>query len=295
MLEGVFIAAVTPFRNQHVDEAAAARNFEIWNSTDVAGYLVLGSTGEFVHLMFAEKVEVIRLARKYAGPDKKLIAGIGCESVYETVRLAHEAEDLGADAVMAVTPHYYKPALKPDVLRRYYLEIADQVDRPLYLYNIPQNTGVNLGVDLVRELAQHPRIQGIKDSSGRLPQLYDLLQIKGDFDVLNGNLFTLVPALMMGAQGAVLAFANGPAQELAQVYRLVRQGKGTQAMQALLPIIRLGRASLDRYGIPGLKALMALMGYDPGEPRSPFRAVPEETVREIAQAYERFKADLQQA
>ncbi len=292
MFEGVLIAAITPFRNQHVDEPAIARNFELWNATGVSGYLVLGSTGEFVHLMFTEKVEVLRLAKKYAAPRKKMIAGIGCDSVFETVRLAGEAAELGYDAVMAVTPHYYKPALKTDVLRRYFLEIADQIELPLFLYNIPQNTGVNLEASLVAELARHPRIRGIKDSSGKLAQLYDLLQIGGVFAVFCGNIFAMLSALMMGAPGNILAFANAAPAELSRVYELAREGKHGEAMKVLQVVLRLGRHTLDRYGIPGLKKLMELRGYDPGEPRLPLAPVSAQAAEEIQRAYDAFQKEI---
>ncbi len=290
MFEGILIAAITPFRHQKVDEKALAVNLQKWNETDVAGYLFLGSTGEFALLKLEEKVQVLRAARQFIPKDKIMMAGIGCESVEETVYLGEQAAEIGVDAVLVLSPHYYKTSLTPEVLRRYFLQVSERVALPLYLYNIPQFTGVNLGIELIRELAEHPRIAGIKDSSGNLALLYDLLQMRDRLNIFVGSLFAAVPAWMMGAHGSILAFANAPAAEICEVYRIARAGKQGEAMEKMLRIIRLGRRTLDRYGIPGLKHLMGVMGYDPGEPRLPFVPVSAEAAADIEAAYREFLA-----
>jgi|Deesub1362B_J571_1020462.scaffolds.fasta_scaffold07545_3 4-hydroxy-2-oxoglutarate aldolase len=289
MIEGICIAAVTPFRNQEVDEEAMAKNFERWNKTDVAGYLILGSTGEFVHLRFEEKVRVLKVARSLIPEEKVMIAGIGCESVAESLDLAHKAEEIGADILLAVTPHYYKPALKPPVLKRYFREIADRISKPLYLYNIPQFTGVELSAATVRELAEHPKIQGVKDSSGHLPQIVELGRMKDRINVLVGHLPTFIQAMMSGVHGAIFAFANAVPAELCEIYSMLRGGDVGKATRVINSVQMLNRRTIGKYGIPGLKELMRLMGYEPGEPRLPLAPLSGSAAREVAAALKDFE------
>ncbi len=283
---------MTPFKDERVDYSAFKTNVRRWNSTDCAGILVAGSTGEAVALDTEEKMRLIFAAKDQLAAGKQLIVGIGAESVATTVRMGRSAAELGADYVLVVNPHYAKPNLTPEVLRCYFLAIADQLTVPVLLYNIPQFTGINLPPQLVSALLQHSNIVGIKDSSGNLKQMFELLQNSREFMVLSGDLNSLVPALSLGANGAILAFANAVPQQLCEVYRLISQKHDNAAMKKMIPILSLAQMTIGRYGIPGLKVLMEYFSYQPGAPRLPFAPVTTEQAAEIRQAYEAFAATV---
>ena len=149
--------------------------------TSLAGYVVMGSTGESVMVTSDEKHMLWELAAKYAAPDKLLIAGTGMESVRETVLLTNRAAELGYKAAMVRTPHYYKNLIaKGEAQALYYRTVADQAKLPLIIYNWPQATGVDIPVETVAALSEHPNIIAIKESSGNLEKVMALIQAKCD-------------------------------------------------------------------------------------------------------------------
>ena len=175
LLEGVFCAATTPF---YSDGSLYLRklehNVDRYSRTPVAGIVVLGSTGEAVLLDDAETRETLRIAAAAAAPEKVLLAGIGQGSAIATIRLAEFAAEVGYDAALVRTPNYYAPQMTPLAMLTYYRTVADQSPLPVVLYSIPKFTHYDLGVELVAELAQHPNIIGIKDSSGSVERVAEL-------------------------------------------------------------------------------------------------------------------------
>jgi 4-hydroxy-2-oxoglutarate aldolase len=172
LLEGVFCAATTPF---YSDGSLYLRklehNIDRYSRTPVAGIVVLGSTGEAVLLDDAETRESLRIAAAAAAPEKVLLAGIGQGSALATIRLAEFAAEAGYDAALVRTPNYYAPQMTPLAMLTYFRTVADQSPLPVVLYSIPKFTQYDLAVDLVAELAQHPNIIGIKDSSGSVERV----------------------------------------------------------------------------------------------------------------------------
>jgi len=289
-LGGVFVAAVTPFKNDQVDYSAYKKNIQKWCETDISGILVLGSTSEFVTLSTEEKVRIISMARETIPDDKKMIAGIGCESVVETVDLGHKATELGVEHFIVVNPHYYKPLLKDDVLLTYFQSIADQVTKPILLYNIPRFTGVNLSVNLIQKLAQHENIIGIKDSTGNLVQYLGLVDLD-DFIIFTGDINSFLQTTLMGVNGGIFAFSNAVPQEICDVYQMVKQNKSVEAIEKHKAIMRLAQNSVGKYGLAGLKKLMEIIGFTPGEPRLPFKTVGDKAEIELKQIYGKFKSE----
>ena len=173
-IEGIVLAAITPFKEEKIDFDSIAFNFERWNQSDVSGYVIMGSTGEFVSLLHEEKRQLMAAARKLIPSEKKLLVGVGCHSVFETVQLANHAEEIGADALLVVTPHYYSSKITTLFLRHYYMAIASRVSLPIYSYNIPQFTNVNISTELVKVLCGDKVIDGIKDSTGDLSRISEL-------------------------------------------------------------------------------------------------------------------------
>lgn len=176
LLEGIFPAITTPF---YADGRLYLRklehNVERYSRTPVSGMAVLGSTGEAVMLSDEESREVLRIARENAAPDKVLLAGVARESLAETLRLAEFAAELQYDALLVRTPHYYGPAMRALELMTYYRALADRAALPVVLYSIPKFTHIELPLEVVAELAQHPNIIAIKDSSGSMDRLKALV------------------------------------------------------------------------------------------------------------------------
>src|SRR4029079_8946911 len=185
-------------------------NVEKWNRTTLSGYVVMGSTGESVMLTPDEKGTMWELVAKHAAPDKLLIAGTGVESVRETVCLTNRAAEMGYKAAMVRTPHYYKNLVnRADAQTLYYRAVADQSKIPLIIYNWPQATGVDIPVEAVVAISEHPNVIAIKESSGSLEKVMQMIrEVKPGFQVLVGSAPSLAPSIALGAVGAVLAFAN---------------------------------------------------------------------------------------
>jgi len=159
---GVFAALATPFaQDGSVSLPDLKHNLHRYNQTDLAGYVAVGSTGESVLLTRAEMDAILITVKESASEEKKLLAGTGAESTAETIERTKRAADLGYDAVLVKTPHYYKPAYKPEVLIAHYRRVADESPIPIMLYSIPQFTGIALAAPEVAALAEHPNIFGI--------------------------------------------------------------------------------------------------------------------------------------
>ena len=213
---------------------------------------------------------------KHAAPEKLLIAGTGMESVRETVALTNRAAEMGYKAAMVRTPHYYKNLVnRADAQVLYYRAVADQSKIPLIIYNWPQATGVDIPVEAVVAISEHPNVIAIKESSGSLEKVMQMIrEVKHGFQVLVGSAPTLWPSLLMGACGAILAYANAaPYSVIAiwEAYRTREEAAGLDWQN------RIGRASTlvtVKYGIPGLKYAMDLNGYYGGPPRLPL-SVPD--------------------
>jgi 4-hydroxy-2-oxoglutarate aldolase len=291
-LQGIFPPIATPF--DHAGEIYVAKlrhNIEKWNLTGLAGYVVMGSTGESVMLTTEEKTLVWEEVAKHAAPEKLLIAGTGMESVRETVCLTNRAAEMGYKAAMVRTPHYYKSLLnRGDAQALYYRSVADRSRIPLIIYNWPQTTGVDIPADTVAALSEHSNIIAIKESSGNLEKVMQMVrEVKHGFQVLVGSAPTLWPSLLMGACGAILAYANAAPYSVIAIWEAyrTREEKAGLDWQS-----RIGRASAlvtTKYGIPGLKHAMDLNGYYGGPPRLPLSVPTPEAKREIEEAFRDLK------
>src|SRR3954468_4473970 len=172
LLSGIFPPITTPFyADDSVYYKKLESNVERYSRTPVAGIVVLGSTGEAIMLSDRERRDVFKVARETATPNKVLIAGTGMESAIETLRLTEYAAELGYDVAMVRTPHYYKKQMLPANILAFYRTVADRSPLPVLIYNFPGSTGYDIPAELVIELADHPNIIGIKESSGNLEKV----------------------------------------------------------------------------------------------------------------------------
>ncbi len=287
-LQGIFVPIATPFdHNGDLYKAKLRHNLEKWNQTALAGYVVCGSTGESVMLTSEEKVRLWEWAAEYAAPEKLLIAGTGMESVRETVALTNRAAELGYKAAMVRTPHYYKNLVsRGEVQAVFFRAVADQSRIPIMIYNWPQTTGVDIPAETVAELSHHPNITAIKESSGNLEKVMQMVrEVRPGFQVLVGSAPTLAPSLAVGAAGAVLAFANAAPYACITIWESHRTRQTEAALDWQQRIAHPARLVTVKYGIGGLKYAMDLMGYYGGPPRLPLTVPGPEARREIEEAF----------
>jgi 4-hydroxy-2-oxoglutarate aldolase len=291
-LQGIFSPIATPFdHNGDIYPAKVRHNVEKWNRTGLAGYVVTGSTGESVMLTAEEKYSMWELVAQHAAPEKLLIAGTGMEGVRETVALSNRAAEMGYKAAMVRTPHYYKNLInRADAQVLYFRAVADQSRIPLIIYNWPQATGVDIPVEAVVALSEHPNVIAIQESSGNLEKaMQTIREVKHGFQVLAGSAPTLWPSLLMGASGAILAYANAAPYSVIAIWEAYRTREEAAGLDWQNRIGRPAALVTTKYGVPGLKYAMDLNGYYGGPPRLPLVVPTPEAKKEIEEAFKDLK------
>jgi 4-hydroxy-2-oxoglutarate aldolase len=281
--EGVFIPVPTPFRGDDVAIDGFTSNFGHWNQTALAGYVVLGSTGEFPMLSETERDRVLAAAREAIPRDRTFVAGTGTNSTLHTIRQTRRAAEMGADAAIVITPHYFTKGFSPPSAQvRHYLAVADASPIPVMIYNFPLNTGINLEASTVAKIAQHPNVCGIKDSSGVIPQLAQIIdQTPKTFHVLVGAASALLPGLAIGASGGILALGVIAAREFCDVYGFARAGRWEEARELAGRMMPVDREVPGRHGIGGLKAALDLQGLFGGPCRQPLGTPDGDAIEDI--------------
>lgn len=282
MFEGVYPPIPTPFEAGEISLARLEANLERWLATDLTGFVVAGSNGESAFLTFDERVALIGAVRGKA-PDRRVIAGTGLETTAQTIELTRACADAGADAALVLPPHFFTGSMTPDVLRRHFEAVADASPVPTLLYNMPKNTGINLGADLVAVLSHHPNIVGIKDSGGDIVQISEIVsRTEPDFHVFAGSGSFFLPALAVGAKGGMMAVANVLPEACCTLYALARAGRYDAARPIQQALLTANAAVTSRYGVPGLKAAMDTLGYFGGDPRLPLLPLSEGEKQAVA-------------
>jgi len=295
--EGIFAALTTPFASDgSVALDRLGENIARYNRTHLRGYVVVGSTGESVLLGPEEIDRIWGTAREFAAPGKLLIAGAGVDSTNETIARARRAAELGYDAVLIKTPHYFKPLLTPAALERHYTAIADASPVPVLIYSIPQYTGIAITADLVARLAEHPNIVGIKESSGNVQLVSEIIHLSPPgFSVLTGSSGTLLYALLMGAAGGILALACFLPEAAVELYEAARAGDVARASRLQFTLLEASRKIAGELGPTGVKYAMDCVGYYGGNPRAPLLPLSDEQKRTVeavlAESMARQKAD----
>ena len=282
-LAGVFTPIVTPFDEQgRVAHDKLAFNLEKWNQTELAGYIVLGSNGENVHLVDREKGEVLKTARQAIPADKLMIAGTGAGSTRQTITLTQEAAEIGADAALVVHPSYYKGQMTTPVLANHYQLVADASPIPIMIYNLPPATGIDLSADLLVELSHHPNIIGVKDTSGNMPKMGETIRRSDpSFQVVSGSANFFYPSLAMGVTGGILALGNIAPQESVEMFKLFKSGELERGRDLHLRMLPVNLAITSRFGVSGLKAALEMLGYYGGPPRLPLLPLDQERRQEL--------------
>jgi 4-hydroxy-2-oxoglutarate aldolase len=272
---GIYTPIVTPFHpDGAVDEQAIASNVDRYLASPLTGLVVLGSNGEAAQLDDDEADRVIAVVRARVPRDRPLLVGTGRESTRATIAASKRAATLGADAVMARTPSFYKPQMTSENFVRHYTEVADASPVPVLLYNVTMYTGVNLLPDAVEQLSEHPNIAGLKDSGNDMLQIGDYLaRSSPGFTVLAGAAPTLFTAAALGVHGAVLALAGLVPDLCVQLFEHVKAGRVDEARALQRRLMPIARSIGPIHGVPGLKAALDLLGLKGGVPRAPLRPV----------------------
>ena len=289
MIDGVFPPIPTPFSNDTVDVVAMGSNVDRWMQTRIRGVVVLGSNGEAPFLNESESDAAVAAAREHVPSNRLCIAGVGRESTIETIRATKRAADLGVDAVLVRTPSFFKALLTPEVFVVHYTAVADASPVPVILYNFTAVTGVTLPVEVVSTLAAHPNIVGIKESGSDLKYASALIaNTPDDFVLLAGSAPVFYPCLLVGATGGVLALASVVPDLCVELYDLAQSGRHSEALELQRRLTPLAGLVTSRYGVPGLKAALSLLGFRAGEPRLPLQPIKSEAIDEIRVVLDRL-------
>ena len=259
MFKGSMVAIVTPFRNGMLDEKALGDliEFHIKNGTDVI--VPCGTTGESATLSHEEHHRVVELTIKTVNKRVPVIAGAGSNSTDESLELTKFAKKAGADGVLLITPYYNKPT--QEGLFRHFKKIADSVDIPIILYNVPGRTGVNMLPATVARLREVKNIVGLKEATGDMKQVSEIIRLCGrDFDVISGDDFTTLPLLCLGGVGGISVTANVAPADCAGMVDAFFAGKMQEALTFHYKLEPLHNAMfIETNPIPA-KTSLALMG-----------------------------------
>lgn len=268
---GLYPALTTPFAaDGSVSIEGLKHNITRYNSTGLSGFVAMGSTGESVLLSHSEWESVLVAVKEAAAPGMRLIAGTGAESTAETIEKTKRAAQLGYQAALVKTPHYYKPAYKPDVLIAHYQRVADASPIPVLLYSVPVFTGVTLEAPEIAVMAQHPNIVGIKDSSGHVLRVVETYAaVPREFQILVGAPPTLLASLTVGARGGILALASALPELCVALFQAARNGPLENARELQVTVLKAAVAIVGEAGIGGIKFVMDQRGYRGGIPRLP--------------------------
>ncbi len=282
-LHGIFAPLTTPFASDGSVSLSHLRdNIKRYNQTRLAGYAINGSTSESVLLRWDEVYSIWETAREAAAPDKILIAGTGAESTAETIEHTNRAASAGYTVALVRTPSFYKPAMTEEALAEHYNRVADAARIPILLYSVPIFTHVTVEAPLVARVSKHPNIIGMKDSSGNVQGVADIIAAAPkQFQTLVGSASTLYESLENGAVGAILALACAFPELCAEIYESSRTGDSAKAHSLAQQLIAPAKMFGPQYGIAGLKYALDRSGHFGGPPRPPLLPVGEAARREI--------------
>lgn len=281
---------VTPFGDQmKVDLRALTDNLTLWKTTGITGYVMVGSTGERVHLDESEYLAVIETSRAATPHELAFIVGAGQQSTIGTIKEVKNAARAGADAVLVITPYFYRSAITQETLVSYYTAVADEAPVPVLLYSMPPLTGIKIESETVARLSEHANIIGVKDSSNDVTGFAETVKLcPSDFAVMTGNGTVLLDALHAGATGGILAVGCAVPEICVEIFRAFNAGEEERAAMLQARLTPLAAAVTTRFGIGGLKAALDLAGYHGGVVRAPLRSPDESARAEIAALLDRI-------
>ncbi|MFC4449269.1 4-hydroxy-tetrahydrodipicolinate synthase [Halorussus aquaticus] len=278
---GVYPAMTTPFESDDsIDFDQLRTDAQRLADAGVDGLLAVGSTGESATLSHDEHVEVVEAVTDAV--DVPVIAGSGSNNTREALELSRRSADAGADALLLISPYYNKP--EPEGMERHYRTIADEVDLPQILYNVPSRTGRNIAVETAASLARHENIVGYKAASGDLNRIGDVIERTRDeaFSVLSGDDFLTLPMLSLGATGTISVSANVEPERTVALVEAALSGDFAEAREVHEELAPLVRALFEETNPIPVKEAMEIRDYGPAHLRSPLTRLSEDHRAELA-------------
>jgi 4-hydroxy-2-oxoglutarate aldolase len=291
-LQGILLPIVTPFTDEgSISFEALRANLEAWNRTGIRGHVLLGSTGEKVHLDDREYLETIDAARAAVPSDRAFIVGAGQHSTVGTIKEVQHAARAGAEAVLVITPHYYRSAMTQETLIGFYTAVADASPVSVLLYSMPALTGIKIEPETIAQLSEHQNIIGVKDSSNDVAGFAETVKLcPPGFAVLTGNGTVLLDALQAGATGAILAVGCVVPDVCVEIFDALRRDDHQRATALQAKLTPLAAAVTTKYGIGGLKYALDLAGYHGGAVRAPLQAPDGSARHEVAKLLSEIRA-----
>ncbi|XP_072413271.1 4-hydroxy-2-oxoglutarate aldolase, mitochondrial [Chiloscyllium punctatum] len=287
-LGGIYPPIVSPFDQKgRLQYQQLESNVQEFSKIPFRGLVVQGSNGEFVFLTSEERVEVVRRVRQVLPEEKLLVAGSGCESTEATIAMTLKMAEAGANAVMVITPFYYRGRMNSAAFIQHYTQVADASPVPVVLYSVPGNTALELPMDAILTLSQHPNIIGLKDSGNDITRIALIVHKtrNRNFQVLAGSAGFLLPAYSVGAVGGVCALANVLGEPLCSLEKLCLGGKWAEARELQYRLIEPNTAVTQKYGIAALKEAMGWFGYYGGFCRSPLLPLTEAERKDLRNSF----------
>jgi len=272
MFRGSITALVTPFRNGKIEQGQFKEliEWQIENGTD--GIVPCGSTGESATLDYKEHKEAIGLAVKIANGRVKIIAGTGSNSTSEAIELTSAAKELGADGALLLAPYYNKPTQEGTYL--HYMAIADAVDIPQIIYNVPSRTALNILPETIARLSHHQNIVGVKEATGSVEQALHVINLcPKDFLLLSGDDAINWPLLAIGSAGSISVTANIVPKEMAEMHKLFLEGKSAESLKLHYSLLELHKVMFIETNPIPVKSALAMMGKVNDEFRLPLTPI----------------------
>ena len=268
MFKGSIVAIVTPFKNGKLDEKALKDLIE-WHIAEGTNAIVpCGTTGESATLEYDEHYRVIELTIQAVNKRGPVIAGTGANSTSETIIMTRRAQDLGADGALLVVPYYNKPT--QEGLYLHYKAIAEAVDIPMVLYNVPGRTALNMLPQTVARLADLKNVVAIKEATGNMAQVSEILRTCGDrITVLSGDDFTTFTLMALGGKGTISVSANVAPRDVSEMCRLMNEGKYDEARKLHFKLEPLNKGMFIETNPISVKTALSLMGKIEEEMRLP--------------------------
>jgi len=259
MFEGIYVAIPTPFKNGRVDEVALKEHIEFLIENGVDGIVPCGTTGESATLSYEEHEKVIAITVEQCKGRVKVIAGTGSNCTEEAIRLTKFAEEVKADGALLITPYYNKP--NQEGLYLHFKAVAEAVNIPIVLYNVPGRTGVNMLPETVARLAEIENIVAIKEATGNTNVTTEIVNLCGDkLTVLSGDDTTFFPLLAVGAKGVISVTANIVPDKMVEMFKKFTEGNVFEAQKLHLELYPLSKALfIDTNPIP-VKTALWMMG-----------------------------------
>lgn len=288
MFKGAMVAIVTPFKNGSVDEETYREliEFQIENGTDAI--VPCGTTGESATLSMEEHERVIEIAIEQVNKRVPVIAGTGSNNTAEAIHLTEHAKKAGADGALMICPYYNKPT--QDGLYEHFKKVAETVNIPIILYNIPGRTSVNMEPATIAKLAKIPNIVGVKEASGSMKQITDIISMcDDDFAVISGEDYLTFPLLCVGGKGVISVVSNVAPKDMSDLCKLFEEGKFEEAKKLFYKMLPLCHVMFVETNPAPVKAALKMMGKIPSDevrlPLAPMKESSKEKLRAVIKEY----------